>query len=271
MIALFTVIPLAVAFVIWIIGARIRRLPSLIATLACLCAVSVGIFCMINLWGTGFRPMVYFVGGWKPPIGISMVLDGLSLLMLLIVNIVALAAVIFSISYMTQYTDESKYYTLFMLMLAGMNGVIVTGDLFNMFVFMEIATIASTALVAFGTEHEELEASFRYIVLATVASLLILLGIGILYAHTSTLNLADMSVELAGKKSTGIAGFVMIMFLMGFGLKSAVVPFHAWLPDAHPSAPAPISAMLSGVLIKSLGVYALVRIAFNIVGVKILN
>lgn len=271
MIPLFTVIPLAVAFVIWTMGGRIRRFPVFIANLACLSLVGVCVFCLINLWGTNFSPIVYFVGGWKPPIGISMVLDGLSVLVLLVVNIVALTAIVFSISYMTQYTDPSKYYALFMLMLAGMNGVVITGDMFNMFVFVEIATVASAALVAFGTEHEELEASFRYIVLASVASLFILLGIAFLYAHTSTLNLADMSIELSNKKNAGVAGFVMIMFIMGFGLKSAIVPFHAWLPDAHPSAPAPISAMLSGVLIKSLGVYALVRIAFNVVGVKILN
>ena len=148
-----------------------------------------------------------------------------------------------------------------------MNGVVISGDMFNMYVFLEIAAIASYALVAFGTEQEELEASFKYAVMGTVASSFILLGIAFLYSYTSTLNMADMSMELIDKGSSPIVLLASVLFLMGFGLKAALVPFHAWLPDAHPSAPAPISAMLSGILIKSLGVYALVRIFFSVLGV----
>ena len=89
-----------------------------------------------------------------------------------------------------------------------------------------------------------------------------------LYGYTSTLNLADMAVALTQAENRSVLAFVSGIFVMGFGLKSAMVPFHAWLPDAHPSAPAPISAMLSGVLIKSLGIYALLRISFNVIGVN---
>ena len=149
-----------------------------------------------------------------------------------------------------------------------MNGLIVTGDLFNLFVFLEVASIASYALVAFGTEAEELEASFKYAVMGSVASAFIFLGIAFLYGFTSTLNMADMAQVLSSKPGTGLVPFVSVLFLMGFGLKAALVPFHAWLPDAHPSAPASISAMLSGVLIKTLGVYALVRVFFNVIGIN---
>src|SRR4030043_16287 len=100
---------------------------------------------------------------------------------------------IYSISYMEKYTDKYRFYTLFMLMLPGMNGIIITGYLFNLFVFLEIASIASYALVAFGTEAEELEASFKYAIMGSVASSFILLGIALLYSFTSTLNLADVS------------------------------------------------------------------------------
>src|SRR3989338_4378541 len=155
---------------------------------------------------------------------------------------------------------------LFMLMLAGMNGRIITGDLFNLFAFLEIASIASYALVAFGTEAEELEASFKYAVMGSVASSFVLLGIAVLYSYTSTLNMADISLTLSHGASSWLVNFVAVLFLMGFGLKAALVPFHAWLPDAHPSAPAPISAMLSGVFIKTLGLYALFRVFFNILG-----
>lgn len=268
MITLFIIIPLAAAFAIWVTGVFTKKLAEGLANMACLLLVVLSFLTLAELRAGDYRPMVYAVGGWKPPIGISLVVDGLTILTVLVVNIVALAAVIFSISYMQKYTGKVKYYTLFMLMLAGMNGVVITGDLFNMFVFLEIAAISSAALVAFGTEHEELEASFRYLVLGSVASMMILFGIAVLYAHTSTLNLADMSRVLAQTGNRTVIAFVSGLFLMGFGLKSAIVPFHAWLPDAHPSAPAPISAMLSGVLIKSLGIYALIRITFNVTGVN---
>jgi len=188
--------------------------------------------------------------------------------MLITVNLVAFFVSVYSIGYMEKYTDKPKFYTLFLLMVTGMNGLIVTGDLFNLFVFLEIASIASYALVAFGTEAEELEASFKYAIMGSVASSFIFIGIAFLYGFSSTLNMADMSQILSIKPQTWVVPFVMVLFLMGFGLKAALVPFHAWLPDAHPSAPASISAMLSGVLIKALGVYSLIRILYNIIGMN---
>jgi multicomponent Na+:H+ antiporter subunit D len=264
-IPLFVVIPLAGAFIISLIGKRRSWLADLLgnlATLSLLAAslVSVGI---VNVYGT----LVYSVGAWKPPIGIAMVLDGLTSFMLVTVNLVACAIALYSINYMERFTAKWKFYTLFLLMLAGMNGVVVTGDMFNLFVFLEIASVASYALVAFGTERHELEAAFKYAVMSTVGSLFILLGIALLYSYTSTLNMADIANVLLQKGTKNITLMVSVLFLMGFGLKAALVPFHAWLPDAHPSAPAPISAMLSGVLIKSLGIYALCRIFYNVIGI----
>ncbi len=197
-----------------------------------------------------------------------MVLDGLTAFMLVTLNLVSFLVTIYSVSYMNKYTAKYRFYTLFMLMLAGMNGVIITGDMFNLFVFLEISAIASYALVAFGTEAEELEASFKYAIMGSVASCFILLGIALLYSYTSSLNMADIASVLATKRPSNIITFISVLFLMGFGLKAALVPFHAWLPDAHPSAPAPISAMLSGVLIKVLGIYALSRVFFNVLGVS---
>jgi len=260
----FVIIPLAGAFVTAFIGKRFKRLPDLlgfVSTLGCL-LLSVAAVWLVRRGGV----LVYSVGAWKPPVGIAMVLDGLTAFMLVTVNLVACLVVVFSVDYMKRFTSKWKFYTLFLLMLAGMNGVVATGDLFNLFVFLEIASVASYALVAFGTEKEELEAAFKYAVMGTVASLFVLLGIVFLYSYTSTLNMADMAVVLAAKGPSDIVLLVSVLFLMGFGLKAALVSFHAWLPDAHPSAPAPISAMLSGVLIKSLGVYALCRIFYNVLG-----
>jgi multicomponent Na+:H+ antiporter subunit D len=188
--------------------------------------------------------------------------------MLVTVNLISFLIAIYSTSYMTRYTDKPKFFTLFSLMLCGMNGVIVTGDLFNLFVFLEIASISSYVLVAFGTEAEELEASFKYAIMGALASIFILLGIGLLYSYTSTLNMADISLALTSAPKGLLVAFVSVLFLVGFGLKAALVPFHAWLPDAHSSAPTPVSATLSGILIKVLGVYALMRIFFNTLGMN---
>lgn len=266
LIPLFVIIPLACAFLISLLAKRFRFLGDTISLLAGSILVVCSLY-SVSLVNT-YKIIVYKVGGWVPPLGISMVLDGLSSFMLVIVNVVAFFVIIYSLDYMKRYTAKWKFYTLFMLMLAGMNGLIVTGDMFNLFVFLEIASIASYALVAYGVEAEELEASFKYMVMGTVASSFILLAIAILYSYTSTLNMADMAIVLTQKAPGELIIFVSVLFLMGFGLKAAVVPFHAWLPDAHPSAPAPISAMLSGVLIKTLGVYALIRIFFNVLGVN---
>jgi len=260
----FVVVPLAAAFVNSLLGRRIRGLPAL---LACLTTFILFVLSLVATQLVRINPtLVYHVGGWKAPIGIAMVLDGLTVFMLVTINMVAFVIAVYSTDYMERFTSKGMFYTLFLLMVTGMNGVIMAGDLFNLFVFLEIAGVASYALVAFGTERHELEAAFKYAVMGTVGSLFILLGIVFLYSVTSTLNMADMSLMLVDHRNDNLLLMVSVLFLMGFGLKAALVPFHAWLPDAHPSAPAPISAMLSGVLIKTLGIYALCRVFYNVIG-----
>jgi len=261
----FVIIPLGAAFLISLFGKRMKDVSDLLANLGTFGLLAFSLY-SIKLVST-YKILVYKVGGWMPPIGICMVLDGLTSFMLVTVNLVSFLVTVYSIGYMEKYTDKYRFYTLFMLMLAGMNGIIITGDLFNLFVFLEIASIASYALVAFGTEAQELEASFKYAVMGSVASTFVLLAIALLYSYTSTLNMADISLALSGQTQRLFLKFLAVLFLAGFGLKAALVPFHAWLPDAHPSAPAPISAMLSGVLIKVLGVYAIIRVFFNIIGI----
>jgi multicomponent Na+:H+ antiporter subunit D len=260
---LLVAIPLAGGFLMPVLGrwaGRGRALALLPIALAC-----AGLVLAIVLVAGADGPIVYWMGGWDFPIGISLVVDGLSRLMLVVVAVVSLVALLFSMDYMTRYTNPGLYYGLFLIMLAGMNGVVLSGDLFNMFVFIEVSGIASYALVAFGTEADELEASFKYLVLGTVASTFLLVGIAINYNVTGHLNWAKIAEVVAGAGGPTLPLYVAAaFFLMGFGLKAAMVPFHAWLPDAHPSAPAPISAMLSGVLIKASGVYALARFVFSV-------
>ncbi|MDD5449760.1 MAG: proton-conducting transporter membrane subunit [Candidatus Omnitrophica bacterium] len=268
-IPLFVIIPLFSAFFISLTGRLFKKgFIDAISGVSCFLLLALSFYGLNALNHSANQAMVYKVGGWMPPFGICMVLDGLAGFMLITVNLVAFFVCIFSINYMEKYTDKPKFYTLFLLMVTGMNGLIISGDLFNLYVFLEVASIASYALVAFGTEAEELEASFKYAIMGSVASGFIFIGIAFLYGFTSTLNMADMSRILGASPSSWLVPFVSVLFLMGFGLKAALVPFHAWLPDAHPSAPASISAMLSGVLIKALGVYAMVRIFFNIIGIS---
>lgn len=210
---------------------------------------------------------IYQMSKWPPPIGINLVVDGLSSVMLIVVNTIALLVALYSFKYLEDYTPTGKFYGLFFLMLAGMNGVILTGDMFNLFVFLEIASIASYALVGFRRGDVELEAAFKYLVLGSVGSSFVIFGVGLLYAATGNLNMARIALILAERGGGALLGITSAFFLVGFGLKAALVPFHAWLPDAHSSAPAPISAMLSGVLIKVLGVYCLMRVFFNVLGI----
>jgi len=259
---LFIAVPLVVAFLLPAFGEKGKSAATVLANLV---TVSLLVFAVASIGKTE----VYEIGKWSIPLGINLVLDGLSSLLLLAISVVSAAAMLFSVRYMERYTAKIKYLSLFLLMVAGMNGVVLSGDIFNLFVFLEIASIASYALVGFGCEHEELEASFKYMVLGTIASILILFAVALVYGNTGTLNMAYISKAIQDSGLNAGLKFALALFIVGFGLKAALVPFHAWLPDAHPSAPAPISAMLSGVLIKSLGVYSLVRIVFNVFGVSV--
>jgi multicomponent Na+:H+ antiporter subunit D len=266
LVPLFVAIPLSAAFVTALAGRRSDRFCDALGILTGLVQFAFSCFGVYLFQQEGL--LVYAVGAWPPPIGISMVLDGLSVFMLTTVNLIALLVVLFSVDYMARFTGKWQFYSLFLLMLAGMNGVVLSGDLFNLFVFLEVASVASYSLVAFGTEKHELEAAFKYAVMGSLGSLFVLIAIVWLYAWTSTLNMADMAIQIQAHQAGPLLILVAAIFLMGFGLKAALVPFHAWLPDAHPSAPAPISAMLSGVLIKSLGIYAICRVFFSVIGMN---
>ena len=265
-IPLFIGIPLGAAFVLVLLGKAKEVVSDVLINVVTLLLAIFSLVLIVFLRDNGV--FVYPMGRWFPPKGINLVVDGLSLLMLVVINWIAFFVTLYSVSYMKRFTAKARFYSLFCLMIAGMNGVVLTGDFFNLFVFLEIASIASYALVAFGVEAEELEAAFKYMVMSSIASVLVLFSIGLLYGLTGSLNMADIGSIIQGKKNL-LLSFSLVLFLAGFGLKAAIIPFHAWLPDAHPSAPAPISAMLSGVLIKALGIYTITRIFFNVYGMTI--
>ncbi len=264
LIPIFVIVPLATAFLIMILGRIINGFQKTVTPLILLFLTILSFYFLINNNSNSF---VYSIGGWEPienvPIAIYFVMDGFSLILLSIISLIGFLASIYSISYISKFTSENNFYSLLCLMITGMNGVVLSGDLFNLFVFLEISVISSYALVAFGTQKEELEASFKYQVLGGIASFIILFAIGLIYWRTKTLNIADASIFLSSGNSNTFDLFIQILLITGFGLKAAMMPFHAWLPDAHSSAPSPISAMLSGVLIKAAGIYVIIRLFFN--------
>ncbi len=257
----FIIIPLLAAFLIALISGDRDYWAIIISVIALIALVALALFGFVTIRnGT----MVYETAAWKLPYTICLVLDAFSAFMLVIVSVIGLTALMFSVFYIRHLSASWKYYALFMLLITGMNGVVATGDLFNLFVFMEIGLFAAFALVAYGAKAEEFEASFKYAIMGSISSSMVLIGIAIIYSATSALTMATIAQRLP--QNPQVVNWVGGLFLAAFGLKAALMPFHAWLPDAHSSAPAPISSMLSGVFIKTLGVYVLIRFFYNVLG-----
>ena len=265
MIILFVALPLVVAGILPLVGKVSRRVvPDLLANAALLFLLVYAAIAGRHLIAGG--PVLQQLSWFGEPVAIRLALDGFSLLMLLAIALVGLAACLFSIDYMEHYGAKANYYALFLVMIAGMNGLVLATDLFNVYLFMEVAAVASYALVAFGLGQDELEAAFKYLMLSVVATAFILASVAVIFGMTGSLAFAAVAKALQELNAGTAVGIASAFFLMGFGLKAALIPFHAWLPDAHPSAPAPISAVLSGLLIKVSGVYAMTRIFLNVFG-----
>ncbi len=265
MIILFVVLPLMVAGILPLVGKLSRRvLPDLLANATLLALVAYAAIAGRSLIAAG--PVLLQPSWLGETIGLRLALDGFSLFMLLAVAVVGLAAGLFSINYMEHYGAKPTFYALYLIMIAGMNGLILASDLFSVYVFLEVAAVASYALVAFGLGHDELEAAFKYLMLSVVGSAFVVAAVAVIFGMTGALDFAAVAAGLRELNAGPVVAIAAAFFLMGFGLKAALVPFHAWLPDAHPSAPAPISAVLSGLLIKVSGVYAMTRIFLNVFG-----
>lgn len=256
----YIIIPLLAAFLISLIAGKKDNWAVILSLISSSALLILSLFSFISMKN---ETVTYSMSTWQIPYGIVLVQDALTSFILVMVSIISFTSLIFSIQYIRHLSMDWKYYSLFMLLIAGMNGVIITGDLFNLYVFMEIALFAAFALVAYGSRAEEFEAAFKYAIMGSVSSFLILAGIAVTYSATSTLTMAKVA-EVLPSIDQKVIFWIGALFIAGFGLKAAAMPFHAWLPDAHSSAPAPISSMLSGVLIKALGIYVMIRIFYNI-------
>ncbi|HVO76246.1 MAG TPA: proton-conducting transporter membrane subunit [Ignavibacteriaceae bacterium] len=258
----FIIIPLLTTFLVSLIAGKKDNWAIILSFISITSLLILSLFAFITMKN---ETVTYELSAWRIPYGIIIVMDALTSFTLVMVSIISFTSLIFSIQYIRHLSMSWRYYALFMLLVTGMNGVIITGDLFNLFVFMEIALFSAFALVAYGSKAEEYEAAFKYSVMGSVSSTIILIGIAVVYSSTSTLTMAKIA-EVIPRLNQGLVFWIGGLFIAGFGLKAAIMPFHTWLPDAHSSAPAPISSMLSGVLIKALGIYVLIRLFFNVLG-----
>jgi multicomponent Na+:H+ antiporter subunit D len=217
---------------------------SLLAVILCL-----GLLVVLYPSATeGGEPLQYRLGGWPAPVGVAIFLDGLAWISSLLVVIIALCAVVFAI---WEKRYKPSFYFFFLLLVFGMEGVILTGDLFNMFVFLEIISLSSYLLIPYSEEKHSLMASFRYLLISSLGIALFLLGIFIFYQNTGTLSLRELAASTRSTASGVLSLELAIVCLaVGAGVRAAFVPFHTWLPPAHARAPHPVSAILSGVMIK---------------------
>jgi multicomponent Na+:H+ antiporter subunit D len=211
--------------------------------------------------------LVYQLSSWPAPFGITLVADALSLFMLVLTGVISLAAVAFSARFMSDHAQRVSYHTLYHLMVVGITGSFLTGDIFNLFVWFEVMLLSSYVLVAFYSGPEHTRAALTYTVLNLIGSALMLLAIGGLYATTGTLNMADMARRLANPAQYGVdpvpvLGLTVLLFCV-FALKAGIVPFQFWVPAAYRAAPAPVAAMLAGV-VKKVGIYAIIRLYFTV-------
>ncbi|MBI1365731.1 MAG: monovalent cation/H+ antiporter subunit D family protein [Alphaproteobacteria bacterium] len=211
----------------------------------------------------------YHLGGWPPPIGIEYRIDLANALVLALVS--GVAAVVFPFAYQSVKAEiderQSPYfYGAMLICLTGLLGVTITGDAFNVFVFLEIASLSSYALVAMGARRDRraLTAAFNYLVMGTIGATFFVIGLGLLYQATGTLNMADLHDRLVGQDNRMVeAGFAFIM--IGIGLKLAMFPMHLWLPNAYAYAPSAVSAFIAATSTK-VAVYVLIRFFFTVFG-----
>lgn len=205
-------------------------------------------------------PQVYEVGGWAPPYGIVLVADLFSSSMAVTTAIVAVASALHLLVSGEELVHRRLYNSLFLLQLAALGGVFLTGDLFNLYVFMELVILSSFALVAIANRPVSAETTFKYTVLSALGSLLLLVSVALVYAAVGTLNIADIARRAQHGMPAPFWDIAAAMMLFAFLLKGAIFPFHFWQPDAHSAAPSPVSATLSGILVK-VGFYGIARMA----------
>lgn len=255
---LMVLLPLSAAFFTPLMGLVSKRIRDFIPFLAFFLALIMGIT-MISKVMAG-EIIIYELAGRSPPFGISLYVDGLSLFAALVLTGMATFSALYAVPYMKKDPRRGKYYTLFCLQIAGLTGLVLTGDMFNLYVFFEIMSVSTYALVAYNRKWDSAEAAFKLLTLGGVVSTFVLFGVALLYAQYQTLNMVD----LASKISLSSVDIICIaFFITGFGLKAGIVPLHFWAADAYPAAPTPTGMLMAGTF-KVAGVYLLARVLYQV-------
>lgn len=211
------------------------------------------------VWDTGVAAV--HLGGWPAPLGISLVVDRLSALMLVVSALITLAVLLYASAQGLINRDEggpvSIFHPTFLILVAGVSNAFLAGDLFNLYVGFEILLTSSYVLLTMGGTAQRIRAGITYVVVSVLSSVVFLIAIAMIYAATGTVNMADLAVKL-GELPTDVQMVLHVLLLVGFGIKAAVFPLSFWLPDSYPTAPAPVTAVFAGLLTK-VGVYAMIR------------
>lgn len=261
--ALLIIIPLIASLVCLLLGMFRRGLcqPFVVAVLGACVILS------FDIMGTVLSDGVirYRLGGWEPPWGIEYLIDHLNAFIAIIITSISFIVAIFSRKSIEQELPEGKiiyFYTIYLLLITGLLGIVVTGDVFNIYVFLEIASLAGYALIALGKDRAIL-ASFEYVVMGTIGACFYLLGVGYLYIVTGSLNIMDLSLLLPNLYHSKVILIAFAFFMVGIAIKIALFPLHVWLPDAYTYAPSTVSALVAATMTK-VGAYVMMRIMFTV-------
>jgi multicomponent Na+:H+ antiporter subunit D len=255
-VALPVIIPLlagAVSLALW----QSRLAQRAIGVIGTLALMWVSVDLLLQTWHEGI--LVMHMGNWQAPFGIVLVSDMLGAIMVVLTAIIGLAVAVYSLSGVSARHEHFGYYPLMHLLLAGVNGAFLTGDIFNLYVWFEVMLVASFALLILGGERAQMEGAIKYVTLNLLSSVLLLSGIGLLYGLTGTLNMADLAVKLRDVDDPGIITVIAMLFMVSFGIKAAAFPFFFWLPASYHTPLVAVSALFAGLLTK-VGVYALFRV-----------
>jgi len=264
----------ALQIVVPLVGAPIcallfnPRLAQPFAVLVSLVTFAISIALLNQVLAEG--EVVYRMGGWEPPWGIVYVVDPLNALLLCLVSgmaAIVMPAVRLGIGSETTERSRRLFLTLALLALTGMLGIVITGDAFNLYVFLEISSLSSYALIATGTDRRAAAAAFNYLVQGTVGATFILIGIGLLYMMTGTLNMADLGERVVDLRHTAPIQAALAFILVGAAVKAALFPAHAWMPNAYTYAPSMVSAFFGATATK-VGAYIMIRFIFTVFGAE---
>jgi multicomponent Na+:H+ antiporter subunit D len=257
LIVLFPLLAALVAPLACRVSVRLARALTIAAPACSLVSAVVALRIVVD-----HGPWHYHLGGWAPPWGIEYVVDPLSGIMAVLVSLLATLVAIYAGDYLRKSTAlrAAVFDSLFLLLTTGLLGITVTGDLFNLYVFLEISSLAAYALLAAGGERAVV-ATFRYLLIGTIAASFYLLGLGYLYALTGTLNMADLASRLVEVPAGSAMTVGIVLMVLGLAIKMAVFPLHGWMPDAYTYAPPPVTMFIAAVMSK-VSAYALVRVLF---------